>query len=288
MGGDELGEFLRSRRAALLPADVGLPSADRRRVRGLRREEVAALAGVSSSYYTRIEQGNAGQVSPAVLRSVAAVLRLSDADSAYLLRLADPTLPTTTWTPAVRPSVRQLVHRLDIPAAILGRHIDVLAWNRAAHLVFAPDVAFDAPDSAARPNWARLLFLEPSSRSLFADWPGTARDIAGRLRISATRHPQDAELQALIMELRAASADFEALWSSHPVQVGNRGLVQIQHPLVGELVFHDELLHLADDPDCLVVTMTVEPGSSTESALRRLVTADPGDSAGSGRSSTAR
>jgi len=259
------------------PEDVGLP-AGRRRVNGLRREELASLAGVSASYYTRLEQGHGGHASASVLDAVARVLGLDDDERAHLRRLAGPA-PRAVAAPGaeeVRPGLRSLVHAMGVPAAVLGRSTDMLAWNRLAHAVFAAHVPFEAPEAAAtRPNWARMLFLDARSRELFVDWPGTARDLVGRLRVTASRHPRDARLAAHVDGLRAESAEFDRLWCAHPVQEAARGTARLRHPLVGELVLFDEVLRAPGADDQLLVTFHAEPGSPSEAALRRLAEISP-------------
>jgi transcriptional regulator with XRE-family HTH domain len=269
----ELGAFLRSRRAAVRPEDVGLVGHGRRRVAGLRREELAGLAGVSPSYYTRIEQGQVA-ASPAVLDALARALALDDDERAHLQRLSrrgagpDPGGDVER----LRPGLRGLVRALDpVPAGVLGRRMDLLAWNPLCHALFAPHLPFRAPERAvSRPNWARLLFGDPRCRELFVAWEENAVDLVGRLRASAGRHRGDAELAALVRELRALSPEFERYWVEHPVQERPLGTARLRHPLVGRLELRDEVLRSPEDPDQLLVTFHADPGSPSERALHRL------------------
>ncbi|WP_219414466.1 MmyB family transcriptional regulator [Pseudonocardia nigra] len=224
----------------------------------------------------RIEQGQGGQASASVLEAIARVLHLDDGERAHLHRLAGSTPPSSVSDrpERLRPGLRALVHALGVPAAVLGRTTDVLTWNGPAHAVFAGHLPVAAPDvDATRPNWARLLFLDPRYRDLFADWPGTVRDIVGRLRVTAAEHPRDGGLAALVRDLREASPVFGRLWAAHPVQEVSRGAVRLCHPELGELELYDEVLRSPADADQLVVTFHAAPGSRSEMALRRLAAA---------------
>lgn len=208
---EDLREFLRSRRARVEPSDVGLPAGDRlRRVPGLRREEVAQLAGVSVDYYVRLEQGRDLNVSQAVLDAVARVLRLTDDEHAHLSDLAQPS-SRRRRTPAprpqrVRPEVRALVNAFSTPAFVLGRRLDFLATNAMARALLF-DV--DAAPPRAR-NHARWVFLDPVARERYVNWEAIARDNVATLRMDAGRHPDDPELAALVGELVVASPEFAA------------------------------------------------------------------------------
>jgi transcriptional regulator with XRE-family HTH domain len=256
----DLGEFLQSRRARLTPAEVGLPDyGGRRRVPGLRREELAQLAGVSADYYTRLEQGRGQHVSDAVLEAVATALRLDTDERAHLRALARP--PRRRARPAapprpqrVAPGLRRLLEAMDgVPAFVLGRRMDVLAWNRLAAAV-GPDWS-TLP--AADRNVPRALFLdEPASRALYPDWAAVAAETVGYLRMDAGRHPDDPAVAALVGELSVRSPEFARRWGEHPVREKTRGVKRIAHPLVGPLRLHYETLRLPDDPDQLLVTYT--------------------------------
>ncbi|MEV4756023.1 helix-turn-helix transcriptional regulator [Micromonospora sp. NPDC049559] len=267
----ELSEFLRTRRARLKPADVGLTDySRRRRVPGLRREELAHLAGVSAAYYTRFEQGNARNVSREVLNAISRVLNLSDAEHAHLLRLAQPKRDHRQSEPPrqqVRPEVRELLTAMEgIPAYVWGRRTDVLAWNQTASALFG-DWAARAPQER---NWARITFLDPASRKLFADWESKAYDVVGQLRLGASLNADDALLASLIGELSMKSEDFRLLWAAHDVKEKTHGTVRLSHPLVGEVTLRYETLALPGDQEQSLTTYHAEPGSPSQEALRLL------------------
>jgi transcriptional regulator with XRE-family HTH domain len=265
----ELSEFLRTRRARLSPADVGLADhGRRRRVPGLRREELAQLAGVSVAYYTRLEQGNGRNVSIEVLTAISTALRLSDAEHAHLLHLAKPTRHSRRATPRrqqVRAALSELLSAMEgVPAYVWGRRTDVLAWNRTASAVFG-DWAARAPQDR---NWARITFLDPTARDLFVDWEAKAADVVGQLRLDAGQHPNDPLLAALIGELSVKSEDFRRLWAVHDVKRKSHGSMRLMHPLAGELTVRYETFALATDEELALSTYHAEPGSPSEEALR--------------------
>ncbi|WP_078660976.1 helix-turn-helix transcriptional regulator [Streptomyces sp. NRRL B-24484] len=268
-----LNEFLRSRRARLRPQDVALPEyGGARRVAGLRREEIAQLAGVSVDYYTRMEQGRVPNPSAGVLDSLARALRLDEDETRHLHQLARPrrrTAPASGAAPQlVRPMLRRLLDGLDdFPALVMGRRMDVLAWNPAA-LALLGD--YGALDPAER-NIARITFLAPSSRDLFADWADCARENVAYLHLEAGRHPDDPVLARMIGELSMRSADFRRMWAEHPVRDKTSGTKRFHHPLVGEVELAYETLRAADDPDQALITYAAEPGSASEDALRMLL-----------------
>lgn len=267
----ELSEFLRSRRARLTPEDVGLPRFGRhRRVPGLRREELAQLAGVSVAYYTRLEQGNGRNVSAEVLDAIARALRLTDAEHAHLTHLARPKQhkkKPAARPQQVRPSLRQLLDVLEgVPAYVAGRRSEILAWNRMAAAVLG-DWGELPP---AERNWARLVFLSPGYRELFVEWESKAADVVGYLRMDAGCHPDDPKLSALVGELSVKSEEFRRLWAAHDVKEKSHGVKRLQHPLVGELTLSYETLKLPDDPDQSLITYHAEPGSPSAEALQLL------------------
>ncbi|MDT9698882.1 helix-turn-helix transcriptional regulator [Streptomyces sp. P17] len=268
----ELSEFLRTRRARLKPEDVGLPDYGRhRRVPGLRREELAQLAGVSVAYYTRLEQGNGRNVSAEVLDSIARALRLSDAEHAHLTHLAKPKQHKKKAGPAraqqVRPALRHLLDSMaDVPAYISGRRSDVLAWNRMASALFGDWGELPAQER----NWARLVFLNPAYRELFVDWDQKAYDIVSYLRMDAGCHPDDPLLSALVGELSVKSEEFRRLWATHDVKEKSYGVKRLRHPLVGELTLSFESFRLMDDGEQNLITYHAEPGSPAAEALRLL------------------
>ncbi|MEU1268242.1 helix-turn-helix transcriptional regulator [Streptomyces sp. NPDC005799] len=267
----ELSEFLRTRRARLKPEDVGLPDFGRhRRVPGLRREELAQLAGVSVAYYTRLEQGNGRNVSAEVLDSIARALRLSDAEHNHLTHLAKPKQhkkKTAARTEQVRGALRQLLDTMDgVPAYISGRRGDILAWNRMAAAVFGDWGELPAQQR----NWARLVFLTPEYRELFVEWEQKASDIVSFLRMEAGRYPDDPRLSALVGELSVKSEEFRRLWATHDVREKSYGVKRLRHPLVGDLTLNYQSFRLADDDGQAMTTYHAEPGSPSAEALRLL------------------
>ncbi|MEV5435657.1 helix-turn-helix transcriptional regulator [Streptomyces sp. NPDC052682] len=267
----ELSEFLRTRRARLKPGDVGLPDfARHRRVPGLRREELAQLAGVSVAYYTRLEQGNGRNVSAEVLDSIARALRLTDAEHAHLVHLAKPKQhkkKPVARTQQVRPALRHLLDAMDgVPAYVVGRRSDILAWNRMAAALFGDWARLPAQER----NWARLVFLNPEYRDLYLDWEKKAADMVAYLRMDAGCRPDDPRLSALVGELSVKSEEFRRLWAAHDVKEKSYGVKRMRHPLVGELTLSFETFRLADDGEQALVTYHAEPGSASAEALRLL------------------
>ncbi|MEV4109098.1 helix-turn-helix transcriptional regulator [Nonomuraea sp. NPDC049695] len=267
----ELGEFLRSRRARLRPEESGLPVyGQRRRVPGLRREELAQLAGVSVDYYIRLEQGRSLHFSAEVLDAVARALRLDAAERAHLHRLARPA-PATAPEPAGRPPLRSGIHRLlasihDVPAYLVDQNTTVVGWNRLAAALIT-DFGTLAP---AQRNMARLHFLDEGMRHLYADWPARARDVVAFLRLDAGRQPADPSTAALIKELSAASTEFRELWAEHQVKDKRHGRYLYRHPLVGDLELAYETLRLPDDPGLALLVHTADEGSPSQTALQLL------------------
>lgn len=262
-----LGEFLRSRRGVIRPQDAGLVRyGERRRVTGLRREELAQLAGLSVSYYTRLEQGQAPNASDEVLDAVARVLRLDPTERAHLFDLARPdrTAPTRadrTTTPA---GLHQMIAMMtDVPAMVLGTATDVHAWNPLGHALLAWHL--DEP-----PNMTRAVFLDPATRALYADWPGKARSVVAYLRLAVGRYRDDQRVTRLVDELRADSHEFAEMWAEHPVSTCETMTYDLSHPVVGLLTVNQHTLRLEETPDLMLVTFTVDPGSPSAAALRML------------------
>ncbi|MER6784685.1 helix-turn-helix transcriptional regulator [Streptomyces sp. NPDC000658] len=270
-----LGEFLRTRRSLLHPEDVALPDfGGRRRVAGLRREEIAQLAGVSVDYYTRMEQGRVPNPSGAVLDALARALRLDGDATRHLHRLARPQfaarhVPRCQALPQrVRPMLQRLLDDLvDMPAMVMGRRMDILAWNTAAVALFGDYAALDR----AERNIARITFLDETSRELYADWTSCARENVAYLHLDAGRHPEDPRLASLIGELSMKSEDFRRWWAEHPVQDKTSGTKRFRHPVVGDLELAYETLRAADDPDQALITYAAEPGSPSHDGLRMLL-----------------
>jgi transcriptional regulator with XRE-family HTH domain len=269
----ELGDFLRARRAALEPRRAGLPDDGRlRRVPGLRREELAQLAHVSTDYVVRLEQGRTRRVSRPVLDALADALQLAGDERGYLFALAD-VAPAVAARPRqgrqqVDRQLRQLLEGMpDIPAMVLNRRLDVLAWNRAA-VALLTDFGALAP---AERNLIRLTFLDETYRCLYADWSRSARECVAVLRMEAGRNPEDPVLTALVGELSVRDADFRVWWGSHQVR-GPRQLAKTyRHPVVGELTLDVQQLSVETQPDQQLVAYTAAPGTPAEEALRFLL-----------------
>lgn len=267
----ELREFLRLRRARLTPEAVGLDPGDgHRRVPGLRREELARLAGVSVDYYVRLEQGRNASVSAAVLDAIARALQLDEHERAHLFDLAKPAPAAarrrSPRPQRVRPGVRLLLDTLPTPAFVLGRRLDVLATNGMARALLCD---FDALPPAER-NHARWIFLDPATRELYVDWETIARENVAMLRLDAGRNPDDQELSALIGELTIKSPEFAGWWSRHEVMRRSHGSKRYHHPVVGPLTISYEALPIPDDPDQTLFVYSAEPGTPSAEALALL------------------
>lgn len=279
-GKSQLGDFLQARRSQLRPEDVGVPTyGERRRVPGLRREELALLAGVSASYYTRLEQGQSLSASSEVLDAIAGALRLDDSERRYLhdlVRADRRRTRTRGRRPAperVPEATAQLLDVLaDVPAIVLGLRGDVLAWNRPGHALFAGHLDRGAPDlPGQRPNMAALVFLDCHTRELYADWPSKARAVVGNLRLVAAQHPQDTTLHALLGELSAKSAEFSSMWADHRVKACTVATYGMRHPLVGPLTVVQQTLSHGPGPG--IVVATAEADSPSRAALTLLARA---------------
>lgn len=271
----ELGEFLRSRRARLRPEDAGLRTyGERRRVPGLRREELAQLAGVSADYYVRFEQGRTGNVSDEVVNAVAGALRLGADERTHLRRLVRAAQGSTAAAPdayaarqEVRPGLRRLLESIPhTPAFIGGRRTDILAWNS----LFAALVVDPGALPVAARNKARLVFLDAEVRGRYVNWETKARDLVAFMRLDAGRHPDDPAFAELLAELTEGSADFRRLWAEHEVKDKTHGNYHVRHPELGELTLAYETFRVSDDPDQVLITYTAEAGSPSEAALRVL------------------
>jgi transcriptional regulator with XRE-family HTH domain len=274
----ELSQFLRTRRARLRPDAVGIPHFGRqRRVPGLRREELAQLAGVSVDYYTRLEQGRTRNVSDDVLDAVARALELSDDERTHLFDLAKPLRPTQSRRQRpirperVRPGPQRLLDMAtDMPAYIVGLRCDVLAWNRMARLLFCD---FDTMPLRDR-NWGRMIFLNEDIQSLYEDWTIKARETVSYLRLKAGAYPDDRELAALIGELSVKSGEFRGWWASHDVRDKTFGTKTFHHPLVGRITLEHETMCLPGDSDQMLVMYTAQAHTQSDTALRLLNTFD--------------
>ncbi|MFI1377922.1 helix-turn-helix domain-containing protein [Embleya sp. NPDC020886] len=269
----DLGAFLRTRRARLQPEDVGLTRfGERRRVPGLRREELARLAGVSVDYYVRFEQGRAENVSDEVLNAIASALRLNRDEHGHLRDLVragsgrrESAAATALPTQRVRPGLRRLLDSMpETPAFVMGRRTDLLAWNSLFALVF---IDLDAVPVERR-NKAWLVFCDEQLRARYVNWETKAQDVVAYLRLDAGRHPGDPAFTELITELSAASPDFRRLWATHEVRDKTHGGYHLRHPAIGELTLSYESFRTSDDPDQTLVTYTAAPTSPSEAALR--------------------
>jgi transcriptional regulator with XRE-family HTH domain len=268
----DLREFLATRRARITPQQAGLPtSGGHRRVKGLRREELAMLAGVSVEYYTRLERGHAAGVSDSVLEALVRALRLDEAERAHLYDLArtPEAAARTRRRPArgrVRPGVQRLLDAMpDVPAFVQNGRLDVLAANALARALYADLFAGTAADRV--PNHARFTFLDPRATDLYPDWDRAAADSVSLLRAEAGRTPGDRELSGLVGELSTRSRRFSALWATHDVRWHTTGTKRFHHAVVGDLVLAYEGLELTGDPGQTLITFTAEPGSPSQQAL---------------------
>lgn len=277
----EIREFLATRRAKITPEQAGLPAGTGlRRVPGLRREEVAVLAGVSTDWYIRLEKGHIDGVSDDVLDAVARALRLDDAERLHLFDLARAAKPQRAARrrkirSVVRPSVQRIVESMSTPAFVRNGRLDVLAINPLAEALYAP--AFADP---GRPvNMARFCFLDPAARTFYPDWADVARATVAVLRSAAGRDPHDRELTDLVGELATRSDFFRTEWASHNVTLHQHGSKHFQHPLAGLIDVTFDSMELPADPGLTLTAYSTEPGSPSDDALTMLaswtVTADP-------------
>jgi transcriptional regulator with XRE-family HTH domain len=267
----DAAEFLRSRRARLSPEDAGLPAwGGNRRVKGLRREEVALLAGVSVEYYVRLERGNLGGASQSVLDSVANALQLDEAERAHLHDLArTSSTRVAAGRPArrtVRPPVQWLLDSMTGTAAyVRNARIDILATNTLGRALYAP--VFEMP---GRPNVARFVFLDPRSQDFFIEWSKVAGEAAALLRTLAGENPYDQGLTELVGELSTRSDLFRTLWAAHDVRQHRTGIKRFHHPLVGEMTLSYESMALTADPGLRLNAYVAEPDSPSAQAFSLL------------------
>jgi transcriptional regulator with XRE-family HTH domain len=270
---DEIREFLTTRRAKLSPERAGVPRYGRkRRVPGLRREEVALRAGISVEWYTRLERGVARGVSDDVLDGIGSALQLDEAERAHLadlVRTANSERPPrrSSTSQRVRPSVARLVDVMGaIPACVTNGRLDVLYANDLAEALFS-DVF---RDPVQPPNLARFVFLDPRATIFYRDWEKAASDTVAVLRAEAGRKPYDRGLSDLVGQLSTRSDEFRVRWAAHDVGFHRAATKQVHHPLVGDLTLGFEMLELPADPGLSVLTYSAEPGSPSEEALRDL------------------
>ncbi|MGE0304242.1 MAG: helix-turn-helix transcriptional regulator [Acidimicrobiia bacterium] len=268
---DEVRDFLTSRRARISPQQAGLVSFGRRRVPGLRREEVATLAGVSVDYLSRLERGNLTGVSDGVIEAIARALQLDDAERAHLFDLAraansSPTRRAARPAPrGLRVGIQQLLDAMTDAAALVGNaRGDTLGANRLGRALFGPMI-----EGPARGNGARFVFLDPRSVDFYPEWSQAAHSVVAALRSEAARNP-DTDLTALIGELATYSDAFRTLWATHDVRLHRTGSKRIHHPVVGDLTLAYDVLGLPADEGLEVVAFTAEPGSTSADALKVL------------------
>ena len=270
---DEIREFLTTRRGRLAPGRAGLPSYGRqRRVAGLRREEVALLAGISVEYYTRLERGNARGVSEGVLEAISGALQLDEAEHAHLLdlvRTANQERPPQRRTSPqqVRPSLRRIVDAMaDLPAFVRNGRLDILYANALGQALYSEHFR----DPVRPPNSVRFAFLDPKARQFYADWEKSAHDMVAALRGEAGRNPYDRTLSDLVGLLSTRSEEFRIQWARHDVWFHRSGTKKLHHPLVGDLTLAYEVMELSADPGLTLAVYSTEPGSASEAALHEL------------------
>ncbi|MFE2537064.1 helix-turn-helix domain-containing protein [Streptomyces sp. NPDC059371] len=273
----QLADFLQARRGLLHPEDVGLQTyGERRRVPGLRREELAMLAGISAPYYARLEQGQSRNASREVLDAIATALRLDESERAHLHELARaPKRGRAAPRPRperITPATSALLSALEgTPAIVMGRRSDVLAWNTQGHALFAGHVDRDSPaEPGGRPNMAKLVFLDAHTRDLYTDWPAKARAVVGNLRLTAGRYPEDPLLAGLIGELSMRSTEFAGMWADHRILACDVADYEMHHPTVGALSVTQQTLQSPQGDGPAVVIATATPGSPSATAISLL------------------
>jgi transcriptional regulator with XRE-family HTH domain len=269
----EIREFLASRRARITPDQAGLPAfGGNRRVSGLRREEVALLAGVSVDYYTRLERGNLSGASESVLEALARALQLDDAERAHLYDLAraanaTPHTRRRSTPPRVRPTVQRILDAMrDVPADVRNGRRDILAANRLGYALYSEMYV----DPVRPANVARFTFLSPRARAFFPDWETAANDIVANMRTEAGRNPYDRGLSDLVGELSTRSEQFRTRWAAHNVRHHHTGRKHIHHPVVGDLHLTFEAMAPPADPGLTLVVYSAEPDSPSHDALKLL------------------
>jgi len=257
---NELGDYLRARRAVVSPAEVGLPEAGSRRVPGLRRDEVALLAGVSTDYYVRLEQGRERHPSEQVLRAIAGALRLDDEAAAHLFRLGLSVFKTAAAATSVAPQLLRLMDGMrDVPAFVVGAAQDVLAANAMARELYSGFARYD--------NLLRMIFLDPFAREFYADWDHAARIAVGNLRASCSQFPQDERIERVVGELSVRSPAFTGLWARYEVRPRTHEDKHFRHPRVGQMRLHFEALAVTSAPGQHLSVYSADPGSAGADSL---------------------
>ena len=268
----ELSDFLRNRRGRIAPADVGLPATNRRRTPGLRREEVAQLAGVSATWYTWLEQKRPIGVSSGVLENLARVLRLDPVERMQLFQLAlrQPVLDSSVKTETVSPLLRRLLDQTDsIPAFILGRRWDVLAWNRGAQAFF---VDFEQVPTTER-NMLWLMFTNPALHSLVVDWRMRAQDTLARFRTDYGRHAGEEHFVQLVERLKSVSPEFAQWWPRHDILPMTEGRNAYDHPLAGRMIVENTMFSVVDSPELRLVVFLAAAASNSIAKMKKIVAA---------------
>jgi transcriptional regulator with XRE-family HTH domain len=265
----DLGAFLKARRGELDPATVGLPDGGPRRVPGLRREEVAVLAAISTDYYSRLEQGRI-QASPSVLASLARVLRLDDDQRAYMYQLAakdDYRPPRRRARPKVQPQLQRILDDMALtPVFVIGPRTEVVAWNAMGAALITD---FGKIPEKQR-YYIRLLITDPAMRELYADWEGVTRLAIAQMRMHNANNPGDVRLAELVGELSVQDAQFRQWWAAHDVATRDTGTKHLRHPVVGDLHLDWNAVTWAADPDLQLIVWTAELGTATHDRLRLL------------------
>ncbi|MET9327604.1 helix-turn-helix transcriptional regulator [Tsukamurella sp. NPDC003166] len=267
----EIKDFLTTRRARITPDMVGLPSTGRRRVPGLRREEVAMLAGLSAEYYIQIERGRVAGVSEEILHAIIRALRLDDVESEHFLTLtraaaSKPSRRAARTRAVVSPTLQAVLDSMvTVPAVVLAPNLDLVAGNTLGLALYAP-----VAGTVGQANVARFLFLDPDSDRTFPDWNTAADDAVAMLRAAAAADPQARALTALVGELSTASAEFRTKWAAHRVVAHRRGGKQFRHEAVGEMALSFEALEIAGSGGLILYAFAPEPASPAADALRLL------------------
>ncbi len=270
---DELAALLRTRRAMVSPERVGAGTVATtpRRVPGLRREELAEAAGISLTYYTRLEQGAATNPSSQVLDALARALHLNDTERAHLHRLAAGPGPTPSRRAGLRPDISVLLDRMpDVAAIALSPLQDIVAWNRLGHALLAGHLPPDAPYGERPPNKVAMMFTDPQARTLHREWEYEATLAVASLRYVSGVFADDDRLARLVGELSLASPDFARMWAEHPVELCTHGIKRFHHPVVGRLDLRFEVLHLPENDGYRLLLHHAVPGSADDEALRLL------------------
>ncbi len=266
---NELGEFLRARRAEIDPAAVGLRGGGLRRVAGLRREEVAALSAISTDYYARLEQGRM-PASPSVLASLGRVLRLDDDQRAYMHELAaktDPKFPRPHKRQRIQPQLQRMLDDMaSTPAFAIGPRTEIVAWNAMGAALITD---FGTIPENQR-YYIRMLITDPSMRTFYADWEQVTRLAIAQMRMHNANNPGDESLAELVSELSIRDPQFRQWWAAHDVTVRDTGTKHLRHPVVGDLNLDWNAVTWAANPELQIIVWTAEPHTASHDALRLL------------------